>query len=89
MLPVVVDMDRDWVWRLLGASQSNEVARQVALELAKVKLQVPLELVNRYERVAQEWFELQQELEQLYRVQQGLKPWSNPPIPPHEVQHGS
>lgn len=49
------------------------------------KLEVSQELIDEYETAAKAFSIVREKMEQLYRVQQGLEPWTSSPVPDHKV----
>lgn len=49
-------------------------------------LDIPDALMSRYRQLYKEWYELQTLFEQMYRQQQGLKPYSEPEIPDYRIK---
>jgi len=71
MVKVHINMDEGWSWSIgqrLGCTETIEIDE---------------ELVREYNMLSRHWYDLQGRLEQLYRVQEGLKPWTQPEIPEH------
>jgi hypothetical protein len=48
-------------------------------------MEIPQELLDRYEAVALSYRELQAAFEQLYRIQQNLQPWPGQAIPDYTL----
>lgn len=74
MIEARIDMDECWAfWPV-----TDPTIRKPAT------IRIPVELVTEYTRVQQQYRELQGKMEQLYRVQEGLDPWPETPVPEHE-----
>ena len=75
MVKVRIDMDEGWYW---------SVATKAGWRFDRTEtMEVDEELVNEYNALSEQWYKLQDRLEQLYRAQEGLKPWVQPEIPEH------
>jgi hypothetical protein len=49
------------------------------------KLEVSRALLDEYEAAAKAFSDVREKMEQLYRVQEGLEPWTSSPVPEHKV----
>lgn len=92
MTQVRIEMDEGWRWwpDTVPAQTAMEDAMGLSDETRRIlrrpmTLDVPDEMLARYKRVYAEYRQLQTELEQLYRVQEGLTPWDSDPVPEHKV----
>ena len=82
---VRVEMDDGWSWSLDKEGETR-YDRTVSMEVSDA-------LIAEYEALLPKWVALQDKLEQLYRSQEGLKPyeWTVSPTPDHkllEKSHG-
>jgi hypothetical protein len=85
-----IDMDEGWRWWPVTEAKRDAYETAMGLEPDLTKLirkpmtlTVDQALVDRYEAAYQEYRTLQEQLEQLYRVQEGIEPWEDAPIPQH------
>lgn len=76
-----VDMDESWLfWPVYEGCQ------QYRWSLPKTPtLEVPVALVEEYERASAAYFSIRDKMEALYRVQQGLPPHPNMIVPEHKI----
>ncbi len=72
---VRIDMDEVWSW-------SISVRMQMRRDHAET-MEIDEALLDEYNVLSDQWYNLQDRLEQLYRAQEGLKPWIAPEIPEH------
>lgn len=79
MPKIRVEMDEGFHWFPL----ERDSAVLHLLPNKFVTLEVSDELLKEYAVAANAFNDIQDKLEQLYRVQEGLTPWSDPPIPEH------
>jgi len=81
---VRIEMDQMFHWWPLNADQMAERYEMVGMPVPLRRsptLEVDAELFNEYEAMRSKYYELQEKLEQLYRVQEGLEPWTSCPVP--------
>lgn len=89
---VRIDMDEGWRWWPVTEAKrdAHELAMGLEPDLARairqpMTLEVDKELLDRYEAAYAQMRPLQEALENLYRVQQGLIPWPDQPTPDHTL----
>lgn len=81
MKQVRIDMDAvNIFWLLDPGSQRHFGTTQLP-----ASLEISQNLYDEYKEVAKRFFELNEQLEQLYRVQQNMTPWQVPPVPDHRI----
>jgi hypothetical protein len=87
-----VDMEEGWQWWPVTEVRQAEYEDAMGFEEAlrrqlrkPMTLEVDEELVQRYQAVYKAHRELQEALENLYRIQEGLKPWGDQSIPDHTI----
>lgn len=76
LTPAYIEMDEGWVWWPVTFTN---------IERKQARIAVPQALLDEYTEAQQRWRQVQEKLEQLYRVQEGLQPWNEPEVPTHEV----
>lgn len=79
-LPVAVDMDSSRIWHL-----ETNPERTTTSHHGKPTLIISQELFDEYNTARIKWSDVQDKLEQLWRVQAGLKTWEENDLPEHEV----
>lgn len=89
-MKVRVDMDEGWHWwfitsksqeELLTAMGHDEEMKHVLRRAAT--LEIPQDLYDEAQAAWATHRAVQDKLEQLYRVQEGIEPWQSPPVPEH------
>jgi hypothetical protein len=91
-------MDECWSWWPVLEFQSPEEVAKVVAELGDdqttidwVKkretpaLEVDAEFLEQLDRASAVYHSLKAQLEQLYRIQQGLEPWPTVPVPDYKI----
>lgn len=68
-MQVYIEMDEGWQWW----------PTVEGLEYRKVQVDLPEATFSRYTKLKQEWDELQELFEHMYREQQGLRPYASSP----------
>jgi hypothetical protein len=92
MTKVRIEMDEGWRWWPITEAMRDayETAMGFEPDLARqlrqpMTLDVDQDLIDRYTTAYVAYRELQDQLEQLYRVQQGIDPWPEQAIPEYKV----
>ena len=81
MTKIYVDMDEHWVfWPVVAGSETDYEWR-----LKKPTMEVSQSLIDEFEVASAAMRIIRDKLEQLYRVQEGLDTWSEPPVPEHSL----
>ena len=82
MTQIYVDLDECWMFYPVYEGSVHHYPWMVRKPF---KLEVEQALLDEYEAASRAFSEVRNKIEQLYRVQEGLKPWDEPPIPEHKV----
>jgi len=78
MTKVRIEMDEGFNW--FPVSEDSPLLHAYG---RSTTMDVPEALILEYQEAVERWTTVQEKLEQLYRVQEGLTPWTAPPIPEH------
>lgn len=76
-MDVVLEMDEGWRWWPSTPEHWSYSERHASERLNKIEMTE--EFYANYQRLHREWYDLQQELEHMYRHQQGYTPWIESP----------
>lgn len=77
MIEVFIDMDTTWAFIPFPRNTESD-SRSGSMEISR-------DLFDRYDAALHEYQQVTAEIEQLYRVQQGLQPFSSPLVPDHKI----
>jgi len=79
-MKIHIQLDQGWQFAIqsLDCDPDRSSEDKHMLEVDQAFIEEYCEACDRYDK-------LKDQVEQLYRVQQGLKPWATPAVPPHEI----
>jgi hypothetical protein len=83
-IKVRIDMDQVFWWDIVSAADIAKRSELFCLppELApELTMKIDKSLFDEYEKLLGMYRDIQDKLEQLYRVQEGLAPWASTPVP--------
>lgn len=78
---IYVDLDEGFTFYPVYAGSVHHLAGMVRKPF---KLEVNRALIDEYEVAARAFSAVREKFEQLYRVQEGLEPWTSSPVPAHK-----
>lgn len=78
MVEVFIEMDR-------GYCVFFPIPRGTESDTRSGSMEIPQELFDRHAAALQEYAAVSEQLEQLFRIQQGMNPYQNTPIPEHTI----
>jgi hypothetical protein len=81
-MKVVIEMDEGWRWWPIDEQNPGWYRIDTKIEDRKVAIEITEEMYERYKRVSAEYFEIQEQMEHLYRHQQGYYPHLQSPFHP-------
>lgn len=76
-MEVLIQMDEAWHW--WPTPDDSQHIGQHLLAHRQVQIEMPEAFFSRYEKLKTEWYELQNELEHMYRHQEGLRAFPDSP----------
>lgn len=82
MTQIYVDMDDGWQFYPV---YKGSVHHHEWMVRKPFKLEVDQALIDEYVAASAAYFAVREKMEQLYRVQEGLEPWTSSPVPEHKV----
>ena len=80
--PIYVDMDEVFTFYPV---YDGSIHHHEWMGRKPFKLEVDQALIDEYEVASRAFSAVREKMEQLYRVQEGLTPWTSSPVPEHKV----
>lgn len=81
MTKIYVEMDEHWAfWPVVQGSEADYGWRP-----KEPTMEVEQSLIDEYEAAAHMMRVVRDKIEQLYRIQETLAPWPEPPVPKHTL----
>lgn len=82
-MKVVIEMDDGWRWWPVDEENPGWNRIDRALKTRKAAVEVDPEWFAQYQRVNAQYYKMQEQLEHLYRHQEGLEPFLQSPFHPN------